>query len=172
MQNISGSAPSSVPHPATGSYKVGDRDDRPWGSYIVTGVGIDISGVEYCEKTIVVNPWQALSLQSHELRRETWTVRQGALTALVDGERIELKEGQSLQIPEGSIHCMANLGDTNCIVAERQEGICREDDIKRYADAYSRATEAAIPAVARSAAVYNAILSEVRNKGKRAKSAG
>lgn len=143
-------------------YKIGDRDDRPWGHYVVTGAGVDARGEEYCEKSIVVRPGQILSLQSHELRRETWTVKRGLLTALRDGERIEVLSGETIHIPTGSIHCMANLGEEDCIVEERQEGICREEDIRRYMDIYRRGTEALSPVPAESFTAYRAILADIK----------
>lgn len=143
-------------------YKIGDRDDRPWGHYVVTGAGVDVRGEEYCEKTITVRPGQVLSLQSHDLRRETWTVRRGTLTALRDGERIEVLPRENVHIPKGSVHCMANLGEEDCIVEERQEGVCREEDIKRYMDAYHRSTEALYPVPAESFTAYRAILADIK----------
>ena len=139
-------------------YKVGERDQRPWGHYVVTAVGDD-----FCEKEITVNPGQVLSLQSHEMRRETWTVVKGVLTVLIDGERSEVAAGKSVYIPEKAIHCMAALGDEPCTVKERQEGICREEDIKRYIDAYGRGTETArSPEAVKSIEAYNQILAEIK----------
>jgi mannose-6-phosphate isomerase-like protein (cupin superfamily) len=149
--------------PAFSPYSVGDRDRRPWGDYVVTGVGFNGDGEEYCEKEITVNPGQALSLQSHDHRRETWTVRKGVLTAIVDGHRIDLKAGQSVVIPQGSLHCMANLGGEPCLVAERQEGMCREDDIRRYSDAYGRdAGGKTPPASTPSVHLYEKLLTDIR----------
>ena len=146
------------------AYKIGDRDARPWGSYIVTGVGQNENG-EYCDKDITIHAGQVLSLQSHKLRRETWTVVEGVLTVLVDGQRLELQPGQTVHIPKGSIHCMAALGKTQCVVQERQEGVCREEDIIRYVDAYGRATaDASSPVVAVSIAAYQKILAELGHK--------
>ncbi len=145
------------------AYKIGDTDNRPWGTYTVTGVGMNKAGEEYCEKSITVNPGQALSLQSHEYRREHWTVESGVLTVISDDQRLELKAGQDVRLPQGAIHCMANLGKEPCIVKELQEGLCREDDIKRYVDSYGRATETLTsPKAEASIALYNGILSEIR----------
>lgn len=144
------------------AYQVGDSDQRPWGHYKVTGVGTNASGEEYCEKEITVNPGQILSMQSHELRRETWTVKQGVLTVLLDGERITLTAGESVKIPLRAIHCMANLGTADCVVYEMQEGACREEDVKRYLDPYGRQTESTeTPLAEKSIAVYKSILSEL-----------
>ncbi len=143
-------------------YKTGDRDVRPWGSYEVTGVGKTPDGADYCEKTIVVNPGQILSLQSHKHRQELWCVVDGALTVICGVERKTLKQGQSISIPLGAIHCMANLGDVPCVVTERQEGICREDDIIRYVDAYGRGVAQGGDKVQVSIALYEQILEEAR----------
>ncbi len=141
-------------------YRVDDQDARPWGHYIVTAVGKTPRGEEYCEKQIVIKPWNILSLQSHELRRETWTVRKGTLTALVDGCRIDAVAGETIDVPARAVHCMANLSDEACIVHERQEGICREEDIRRYVDAYNRTTENS-PLAASSVALYGQMLVEI-----------
>ncbi len=164
MSNLYQSAKfSSSVETAPAAYQVGDRDDRPWGYYTVTGVGTDPNGEEYCEKTIVIKPGHVLSLQSHNLRREKWTVKKGTLTALLDGQRVDVLPHESLHIPAGSIHCMANLDDDNCLVEERQEGICREEDIKRYMDAYQRATEKlASPTAEECVAAYRMILDDIR----------
>jgi hypothetical protein len=82
---------------------------------------------------------------------------------LLDGRRLEVLPREALHIPIGSLHCMANLDEEDCIVEERQEGVCREEDIKRYMDAYQRDTEAlASPAAGESFAAYRAILSDIR----------
>lgn len=141
-------------------YKTGDSDVRPWGSYEVTEVGKTPDGKDYCNKTIVVNPGQILSLQSHKHRQELWNVAAGVLTVICDGERKMLKQGQSVSIPLGAVHCMANLGDVPCVVSERQEGVCREDDITRYVDAYGRGVAQGGDKVRVSIALYEQILKE------------
>jgi mannose-6-phosphate isomerase-like protein (cupin superfamily) len=148
-------------------YRVGDMDIRPWGSYTVTAVGIGETGEESCVKEIQVNPGQILSLQSHEHRREHWKVVSGVLTVVLDGERLTLKSGQDVRIPQGGIHCMANLGKKNVVVTEIQKGICREEDITRYMDAYGRGTaESEDPRVKKSISVYKELIAELRKKAK------
>lgn len=151
-----------VQSPAGGiPYRVDDQDARPWGHYIVKAVGTCEEG-EFCEKLIVVKPGKILSLQSHELRAEQWTVKSGTLTAIVDDMRITAEAGEVVLVPAGSIHCMANLGCEDCIVEERQTGICREEDIQRYADAYNRATEGANPGVSGALSIYKSVLTDMR----------
>lgn len=153
-------------------YQTGDKETRPWGHYAVIDTGIGANGEEYCKKVITIEPLQILSLQSHRLRRETWVVKKGILTALKDGERLELHPGESIQIPADSIHCMANTNDDDCVVEELQEGICREDDIRRYMDVYQRSTEnLSSPRAAESFAAYRGILIDI-NKIKVSKKNG
>jgi mannose-6-phosphate isomerase-like protein (cupin superfamily) len=148
-------------------YRVGDMDIRPWGSYTVTAVGVKESGEESCIKEIQINPGHILSLQSHEHRREHWKVLSGVLTVVLDGVRHKLAEGQDIRIPVRGIHCMANLDTKPCIVQEVQKGMCREDDIRRYVDAYGRDTEETDDVrVAASVLVYRALLAELKKKAK------
>ena len=51
-----------------------------------------------------------------------------------------LEKGNTIDIPVGTLHCMANVSKEPCIVEELQTGICKEDDIIRYADNYGRST--------------------------------
>ena len=144
-------------------YAVGDRDTRPWGEYEVTAVTTNAAGEEVCEKKITVLPQQILSLQSHELRRELWRVVEGELTVVLNDRRITLQAGEEINVPLGSIHAMANVAMEPCVVFERQEGTCREEDIKRYLDAYGRGTEdSADPVVAASLEVYRGVMNELR----------
>jgi mannose-6-phosphate isomerase-like protein (cupin superfamily) len=144
-------------------YRVGDMDIRPWGSYTVTAVGVKETGEESCVKEIQVNPGQILSLQSHEHRREHWKVISGVLTVVLDGERLTLKTGQDVRVPMGGIHCMANLGKKNVVVQEIQQGLCREEDITRYMDAYGRGTaESQDERVVKSIAVYKDLIAELK----------
>jgi len=147
---------------APDAYHVGDRDNRPWGNYIVIDTGSYGNGEEYCKKMITINSLQILSLQSHKQRRETWTVKKGTLTVLRDGKILELCAGESIDIPMGSIHCMANTGTEDCVVEEIQEGFCREEDIHRYMDAYQRNTEMlAAPHAVESFTAYREILIDI-----------
>ncbi|HYD18587.1 MAG TPA: phosphomannose isomerase type II C-terminal cupin domain [Patescibacteria group bacterium] len=143
------------------AYIVGETDTRPWGSYTVVAAGRN-EGEEYCEKEIIVNPGHILSLQSHVHRREHWMVKQGVLTVVLDGQRITLKKGGEIRIPVGGVHCMANLGTDACIVREVQAGICREEDIARYMDAYGRVTDVTDAAnVQQSLVIYKQLLGEL-----------
>jgi mannose-6-phosphate isomerase-like protein (cupin superfamily) len=143
-------------------YVVGDSFTRGWGGYIVTVSGLNARGEEHCEKHLTLRPRGILSLQSHDYRRELLRVLSGTLTVILDGTRHTLQCGEEIHIPLGGIHSLANLGQSDCIVHELQEGLCREADIRRYKDIYGRAVERAEnDNVLRSLAVYDAVLQEI-----------
>lgn len=145
------------------AYEVGDYDERPWGSYVVTGIGTTDDGHEFCEKDITVKPGQVLSLQSHKKREEFWTVKDGILDIVCDDERLTLKAGDSIHIPKGAVHCMANVQSNQpCVVFERQVGICREDDIVRYLDAYGRADDEGAGDAEQSRTLYETLLQQCK----------
>lgn len=151
---------------STSGYQVGEFDRRPWGCWLVTKAP-EKDSYDYCEKIIVVASGKILSLQSHKLRHETWTVLDGTLITIIDGESVTLDSGQTIEVPVGAPHSMANLSDSPCIVKERQTGICRENDIIRYLDAYGRITAGANEKIMKSVDLYNAILQQTEEKVRR-----
>ncbi len=119
------------------TYTVGDADARPWGKWEVIAV-YQKNGEDYVEKHITVKPTGSLSLQSHELRREKWTVVSGKLRVTLNNEIFDLTEGQSADIQVCEKHRMENPFDTDVLVHEIQMGKCMESDIIRYEDSYGR----------------------------------
>ena len=86
-----------------------------------------------------VNPGQALSEQSHELRSELWIVLNGEMDVELDGEITRLSGfGAKVFIPVGSHHRAYGL-DQQCIYMEIAYGHYDSDDIVRYKDMYNRA---------------------------------
>jgi mannose-6-phosphate isomerase-like protein (cupin superfamily) len=118
-------------------YRTGESDIRPWGTWEVLDTGLE-NNEEYCVKKITVKPGGVLSLQSHQHRREEWTVVSGTLEVTRNNDIIVLQAGESIDIPQGAKHRMANRKDEPVIVKEIQRGLCREDDIIRYEDIYGR----------------------------------
>ena len=110
------------------------KDHRPWGWFESLALG-DCFQV----KRIFVNPGAALSLQSHEYRSEHWIVVEGTACVTIDNEVRFVSEGQSVYVPLGAKHRMANQGKLPMILIEVQIGTyLGEDDIIRYQDNYSR----------------------------------
>ena len=90
-------------------------------------------------KRIVVNPGAALSLQSHNHRAEHWVVVEGEAEVTLDSARHHLQTNQSIYIPKGAKHRLANPGIDNLTVIEVQSGAyLGEDDIIRHEDVYAR----------------------------------
>lgn len=123
------------------TYAIGDEDNRPWGHYRVTSIGRNSLGESLCEKHLRIDPHAVLSLQSHRGRQETWLVLSEELTVLVGNRRWLARRGERVVVPAMTLHSMANLTESACIVHETQEGACSEDDIIRYVDPYARRTD-------------------------------
>lgn len=94
-----------------------------------------VAPIEFCIKDLILNPAHQLSLQRHQGREEFWVVKDGILTVILDGERMDITKGQAIFIPRGSIHCMNNRTATPIQVEELQLGLCREEDNVRLLDA-------------------------------------
>ena len=107
---------------------------RPWGSYD----SVD-SGPNYQVKRITVKPGARLSLQRHQHRAEHWVVVEGVAKVHVDGVDHVLNTNDSIYIPQGAVHCLANETDEPLHLVEVQSGsYLGEDDIERLDDLYGR----------------------------------
>ena len=107
---------------------------RPWGYY----QSID-QGPRYQVKRIVVRPGGRLSLQKHYHRAEHWIVVRGAAEVTVNEEVTLVHENESIYLPIGSVHRLANPGKIDLELIEVQTGsYLGEDDIVRIEDVYKR----------------------------------
>ena len=113
----------------------GERGERPWGYYLV------LYEEEGCKvKKFLVRPRKRLSLQRHRHRVEHWHVVPGEAIVTRDGEEIRLRAGHSVDIPQGAVHRIENVGREDVIVIEVQRGTyLGEDDIERLEDDFGRA---------------------------------
>lgn len=117
------------------SYSVGDSDRRPWGSWEVLGVG-----PSHAVKRIVVDPGQVLSYQYHHHRAEHWVIVSGVAEITLDDAVFERHPSESVFIPQGAKHRIANRGTEPVVFVEVQTGeTLDEDDIVRLDDRYGRA---------------------------------
>jgi mannose-1-phosphate guanylyltransferase/mannose-6-phosphate isomerase len=83
----------------------------------------------YRVKRIVVKPGSSLSLQKHFHRSEHW----------VGNDVRIVHENESIYIPIGSVHRLANPGKIPLELIEVQVGsYLGEDDIVRFEDVYGR----------------------------------
>jgi mannose-1-phosphate guanylyltransferase / mannose-6-phosphate isomerase len=110
------------------------RSYRPWGYY----QSVD-RGERYQVKRIVVRPGGRLSLQRHYHRAEHWVVVRGAAEVTLNGEVDLLHENESVYLPIGLDHRLANPGKIDLELIEVQTGsYLGEDDIVRIEDVYNR----------------------------------
>ena len=107
---------------------------RPWGNYK------DIDEAErFRVKRIIVKPGGILSLQKHKHRSEHWVVVKGTATVTCGEEETTLRENQSVYIPKGVVHRLANKESEPLHIIEVQVGsYVGEDDIIRIEDTYGR----------------------------------
>ena len=122
--------------------KAAKRPRRPTIS-ACTGPGAITSSIDMGErfqvKRIVVIPGGVLSLQKHRHRAEHWVVVRGTAEVTIGDTVDAVHENESVYIPIGSIHRLANQGKIPLELIEVQTGsYLGEDDIERIEDIYKR----------------------------------
>lgn len=123
---------------ATGRQRV----HRPWGYFDSLAIG-----ERFQVKCIVVSPGARLSLQKHFHRAEHWVVVQGTAEATINDRMTKVYENESIYIPMGAIHRLANPGKIPLMIVEVQSGsYLGEDDIVRLEDDYQRCADDAAQA--------------------------
>src|SRR5215469_8707763 len=107
---------------------------RPWGHY----ESVD-AGERFQVKRIVVTPGGTLSLQKHMHRAEHWVVGRGTAEVTIGDAVQTVHENESVYIPIGTVHRLANPGRIPLELIEVQTGsYLGEDDIVRLEDVYRR----------------------------------
>lgn len=107
---------------------------RPWGGYASV-----LNGDRFQVKRLFVKPGKKLSLQKHHHRAEHWVVVRGTAEVTVDGIISMLSENQSIYLPLGCTHRLANPGMIDLELIEVQTGsYLGEDDIIRIEDEFGR----------------------------------
>lgn len=110
------------------------RVHRPWGWYQTMDLG-----ERFRVKRIQVSPGKKLSLQRHNHRAEHWVVVRGTAEVTRDSEIILLRENESVYLPLGCVHRLANPGMIPVEIIEVQTGsYLEEDDIVRLEDDFGR----------------------------------
>ena len=107
-----------------------DIVNRTWGKYEVLQLDYD------CKvKKLTINPYKQISKQYHMHRSEHWLVTKGEATVYLEGVFYSLVKGESIDIPQTSIHYIANETDGPLTIIETQLGTYfGEDDIVRVND--------------------------------------
>jgi mannose-6-phosphate isomerase-like protein (cupin superfamily) len=112
------------------------RVEKPWGWELIWA-----ETDAYVGKLLFVRAGEALSLQYHELKEESWLVREGRarleLGKSDDGgglETIEIKPGDALHFPPGTLHRVTAIDDTLVVEVSTPH----LDDVVRIEDRYGR----------------------------------
>jgi mannose-1-phosphate guanylyltransferase len=107
---------------------------RPWGGY--TSV---LNGDRFQVKRLFVTPGKKLSLQKHHHRSEHWICVRGTAEVTIGDEIKVVRENESVYIPQGEVHRLANPGKIMLEMIEVQTGsYLGEDDIIRIVDEFGR----------------------------------
>jgi mannose-6-phosphate isomerase len=111
-----------------------DQDVRPWGRYEILSESSD-----HKVKRIVVNAGARFSYQRHQHRAEHWFIVSGNAKMTHEGLEFEMSAGDSIDIAQGELHRLANIGSEPVVFIEVQSGsYFGEDDIERIEDDYNR----------------------------------
>jgi len=103
------------------------RQFRPWG-WFETLVLSDT----YQVRRVHLYPHQQMSLQTHQKRSENWVVSSGSADVRLGDKRVELSQNQSIDIPAGTAHQLANKKDAPLTLIEVRTGdYLGEDDVER-----------------------------------------
>jgi len=126
--------PRPLPDPTAIVPLVRPQQMRPWGHYISLELG-----ARHQVKRLVVKPGESLSLQKHYHRAEVWVVITGTAEVTCDDVVKLVYEAESIHLPVGCTHRLANPGRIDLELIEVQTGsYLGEDDICRLEDVYGR----------------------------------
>jgi mannose-6-phosphate isomerase len=110
------------------------RVEKPWGYELIWA-----EAEEYVGKVLFVRAGQALSLQYHERKDESWLV-QGGRASLELGpvggpvEAIEIVPGDAFRYRPGTVHRVTAIEDTTIVEVSTPH----LDDVVRLEDRYGR----------------------------------
>ncbi len=110
------------------------KEYRPWGWYESL-----LKLPNYQIKILHVNPYEELSLQSHDRRSEHWIVLEGNAHVQKNDKLFNLKKNESIHLDKKEKHKIWNKEKEPLKIVEVQIGdYLEEDDIVRYDDSYNR----------------------------------
>ncbi len=108
--------------------------ERPWGFCEVLSERPD-----HKVKRITLHPGKHLPLQRHRRRSEHWHIVQGTAAARAGDTELGLAAGESIDIPRGAVHGIANVGREDVVFIEVQQGVyLGQDDIERLEEDHGR----------------------------------
>lgn len=103
------------------------REVRPWGRFTVLH-----EGPGFKVKEVVIDPHARLTLQYHPGRDETWVILEGEAEVELEGARRRLAAGDSVTVPRGQHHRLANPGPAPLRLIEigQGEALADEDTVR------------------------------------------
>jgi mannose-1-phosphate guanylyltransferase len=101
-------------------------EERSWGWYRVLDFS-KCNDKEVLTKRIGVIAGKHLSYQKHDLRSEVWTIIKGKGLFVLNGQILEVQEGDVLQIPAGALHGMKAITDLEFIEVQAGTELIEED---------------------------------------------
>lgn len=111
---------------------------RPWGQIAALG-----AGDHYDIKMLTLRPGAAIALQLHHHRAKHWVVLAGTARVRRGERRLLLSPNQSVFIPIGMPHAVANPGKLPLIMVQVQSGdYFGRDDVVRLEEPYRAVEEA------------------------------
>lgn len=111
------------------------RLEKPWGWELIWA-----EAEQYVGKLLFIRAGEALSLQYHELKHESWLVHEGRARLELGQEgagELEVSEvgpGDALRYPPGTLHRVTALEDTLILEVSTPH----LDDVVRVEDRYGR----------------------------------
>ena len=110
------------------------RVDKPWGWELVWA-----ETDAYAGKLLFVRAGESLSLQVHEVKEESWLVREGRARLELgevagELEEREISPGDALHLRPGTVHRLTAIEDTLVIEVSTPQ----LDDVVRLEDHYGR----------------------------------
>ncbi|MFP5077465.1 mannose-1-phosphate guanylyltransferase/mannose-6-phosphate isomerase [Rhizobium sp. YIM 134829] len=107
---------------------------KPWGA-----VASVLSGDRFEVKRLHIAPGRKISLQKHFHRSEHWVVVRGTAEVTLGDETRLLHENESIYVPQGMTHRLANPGKIPLELIEVQTGsYLKDDDTIRIDDEFGR----------------------------------
>ena len=110
------------------------RVEKPWGWELIWA-----EAEQYVGKLLFVRAGEALSLQYHEVKDESWFVQEGRARLELgkvgdEPEVLVIGAGEALRYPPGTVHRVTALEDTLIVEVSTPQ----LDDIVRVEDRYGR----------------------------------
>ena len=110
------------------------RVEKPWGWELVWA-----ETDAYVGKLLFVRAGEALSLQYHEVKDESWLVHEGRAVLELgavgeEADPVEIVPGDAFHFPPGTVHRVTALEDTLILEVSTTE----LDDVVRLEDRYGR----------------------------------